>query len=242
MREDLSDEDVNRLDNVRKQIWAAGYTGFFLGGAWGLANCVIYKVSQQRSMQPSITIELLLYSSNAWYIVASEARRVGRPMLLYGGGMKCLREPSRCVGPRPSLRDLDDAFTGLRFHRGSTVRCTCVPSVLSSRAARVSSGEVRYSILMPSRQNCSRRTWRRLLLECVLEGARLGTADLDSLGDVRIKHCTISRVPSGQRHMWRFTVLHLPLRKSLLSFWTLVPYPSTRHCKRKQSSISQSNR
>lgn len=50
MREDLSDEDVNRLNDVRKQIWAAGYTGFFLGGAWGLANCVIYKVSQQRSM------------------------------------------------------------------------------------------------------------------------------------------------------------------------------------------------
>lgn len=45
MREDLSDEDVNRLDNVRKQIWAAGYTGFFLGGAWGLGNCIIYKAS-----------------------------------------------------------------------------------------------------------------------------------------------------------------------------------------------------
>lgn len=43
MREDLSDEDVNRLDSVRKQIWVAGYSGFFIGGAWGLANCIIYK-------------------------------------------------------------------------------------------------------------------------------------------------------------------------------------------------------
>lgn len=45
MREDLSDEDVNRLDNVRKQIWAAGYSGFFIGGAVGLGNCIIYKAS-----------------------------------------------------------------------------------------------------------------------------------------------------------------------------------------------------
>lgn len=45
MREDLTDEDMNRLDNVRKQIWAAGYTGFFIGGAWGLGNCIIYKAS-----------------------------------------------------------------------------------------------------------------------------------------------------------------------------------------------------
>lgn len=45
MREDLSDEDVNRLDNVRKQIWAAGYSGFFIGGATGLGNCIVYKAS-----------------------------------------------------------------------------------------------------------------------------------------------------------------------------------------------------
>lgn len=117
--------------------------------------------------------------------------------------MKWLREPSRCVGPPLSPRELNDAFTGLRSHRGSVVRA---PSMLSCRAARVSSGEARNSILMPSRQNCSRRTWRRLLLECVLEGARLGNADLDSLGYVRIKQCTISRVPNGQQHMWRFSV------------------------------------
>lgn len=49
MREDLSDEDVKRLDSVRKQIWAGGYTGFFIGGAWGLANCVIYKASNQHT-------------------------------------------------------------------------------------------------------------------------------------------------------------------------------------------------
>lgn len=41
----MSDEDVTRLNSVRKQIWAAGYTGFFIGAAWGLGNCVIYKAS-----------------------------------------------------------------------------------------------------------------------------------------------------------------------------------------------------
>ena len=51
MREDLSDEDVNRLDSVRKQIWAAGYTGFFIGGSWGLGNCIIYKAGGLHTSQ-----------------------------------------------------------------------------------------------------------------------------------------------------------------------------------------------
>lgn len=50
MREDLSDEDVNRLDSVRKQILAAGFTGFFIGGAWGLGSCIIYKASVNTSV------------------------------------------------------------------------------------------------------------------------------------------------------------------------------------------------
>lgn len=66
MREDLSDEDMNRLDGVRKQIWAAGYSGFFLGGAWGLGNCIIYRASVFLGLPASEDVKFLQGPDALW--------------------------------------------------------------------------------------------------------------------------------------------------------------------------------
>lgn len=51
MREGLTDQDINRLNDARNRIWHAGYAGFALGGVWGLANCAFYKVVQGQALQ-----------------------------------------------------------------------------------------------------------------------------------------------------------------------------------------------
>eukprot|EP00903_Cladosiphon_okamuranus_P021691 g19944.t1 len=106
MREDLSDEDVNRLDSVRKQIWAAGYTGFFIGGAWGLGNCVIYKGLQAKAVekfpkQPAFKSLPVLQNKHfvMWSLVAAATG------MFMGAGMAGIKG-------NEDLRDIYDRRTG----------------------------------------------------------------------------------------------------------------------------------
>lgn len=50
-RHDLTDEELHRLENVRKQTWKGGYAGFVIGSAWGLGNCFLFKTIQRRAVK-----------------------------------------------------------------------------------------------------------------------------------------------------------------------------------------------
>lgn len=50
-RQDLTDEEIHRLENVRKQTWKGGYAGFVIGGAWGLGNCFLFKMIQRKAVE-----------------------------------------------------------------------------------------------------------------------------------------------------------------------------------------------
>eukprot|EP00752_Nemacystus_decipiens_P005615 g5081.t1 len=106
MRDDLSDQDVNRLNSVRKQIWAAGYTGFFIGGAWGLANCIIYKGLQSKAAEkfpkhPAIKSLPVLQNKHLvmWSLVAAATG------MFMGAGMGGIKG-------NEDLRDIYDRRTG----------------------------------------------------------------------------------------------------------------------------------
>ncbi|CAM9512677.1 unnamed protein product [Ectocarpus fasciculatus] len=106
MREDLSDEDVNRLDNVRKQIWAAGYTGFFFGGTWGLANCVFYKALQAKAVEhfpKQSAIKSLPVLQKKHYVMYTLV--AGATGMFLGAGMGGIRG-------NEDLRDIYDRRTG----------------------------------------------------------------------------------------------------------------------------------
>lgn len=47
----LTDDDLDRLNDVRKQTWKGGYAGFAVGGVWGLGNCFLFKRVQQKAVE-----------------------------------------------------------------------------------------------------------------------------------------------------------------------------------------------
>ena len=51
MRSGLTDEERERLNGVRKQIWRGGYAGLLGGGILGLGNCAMFNVVQTRLSQ-----------------------------------------------------------------------------------------------------------------------------------------------------------------------------------------------
>lgn len=51
MREDLSEEEVERVNNVRKQIWKGGYLGFAVGGLSAMCGCLISNHVRKRLIE-----------------------------------------------------------------------------------------------------------------------------------------------------------------------------------------------
>eukprot|EP00904_Undaria_pinnatifida_P013024 jgi/Undpi1/8852/HiC_scaffold_25.g11314.m1 len=105
MREDITDEDINRLNDVRKRIWKGGYAGFLLGGVWGLGNCVLYKVVQSKAVEyfpehPVIKTMPRLQNKHLvmWSLVA------GATGMFIGAGMQGMRG-------NESLRDIYERKT-----------------------------------------------------------------------------------------------------------------------------------
>lgn len=105
MREDITDEDIDRLNNVRKRIWTGGYAGFLLGGVWGLGNCVLYKVVRSKAVEyfpehPVIKTMPRLQNKHLvmWSLVAGAAG------MFMGAGMQGMRG-------NESLRDIYERNT-----------------------------------------------------------------------------------------------------------------------------------
>lgn len=105
MREDITDEDLDRLNDVRKRIWTGGYAGFILGGVWGLGNCVLYKVVQSKAVKyfpehPVIKTMPRLQNKHLvmWSLVA------GATGMFLGAGMQGMRG-------NESLRDIYERNT-----------------------------------------------------------------------------------------------------------------------------------
>lgn len=112
MREDITDKDIDRLNNVRKRIWTGGYAGFLLGGVWGLGNCVLYKVVRSKAAEyfpehPAIKTMPRLQNKHLvmWSLVA------GATGMFMGAGMQGMRgnESLRDIYERKTLdKDKDE--------------------------------------------------------------------------------------------------------------------------------------
>lgn len=102
MRDDLTDEELDRLDGVRKQIWRGGYAGFVVGGVWGLGNCALYSFIRTKAAQrfPNhATINAMPRLQNKHFVMWSLV--AGAMGMFMGAGIEGARG-------RDSLQDIYD--------------------------------------------------------------------------------------------------------------------------------------